>query len=151
MYTVYKIENSSSLSEIANMLGIDISILSNLNGISSDAYLTEGSYIIIPKSSSENFITYMVKPGDTIIEIARQNGIDYRQLLSLNGLDKDQYIYPNQEILIPNKNVYFWITGAEDTLEEVANKFGTNSSVIVSQNKSIYLKPEQLIIYKKEM
>lgn len=151
MYTVYKIENSGSLSEIANMLGIDISILSNLNGISSDAYLTEGSYIIIPKSSSENFITYMVKPGDTIIEIARQNGLDYRQLLSLNGLDKDQYIYPNQEILIPNRNVYFWITGAEDTLEEVANKFGTNSSVIVSQNKSIYLKPEQLIIYKKEM
>ena len=107
MYTVYKIENSGSLSEIANMLGIDISILSNLNGISNDAYLTEGSYIIIPKSSSENFITYMVKPGDTIIEIARQNGLDYRQLLSLNGLDKDQYIYPNQEILIPNRNVYF--------------------------------------------
>ncbi len=151
MYTVYKIENSGSLSEIANMLGIDISILSNLNGISNDAYLTEGSYIIIPKSSSENFITYMVKPGDTIIEIARQNGLDYRQLLSLNGLDKDQYIYPNQEILIPNRNVYFWITGTEDTLEEVASKLGANSSAIVDQNKSIYLKPEQLIIYKKEM
>lgn len=151
MYTVYKIENSGSLSEIANMLGIDISILSNLNGISNDAYLTEGSYIIIPKSSSENFITYMVKPGDTIIEIARQNGLDYRQLLSLNGLDKDQYIYPNQEILIPNRNVYFWITGTEDTLGEVASKLGANSSAIVDQNKSIYLKPEQLIIYKKEM
>lgn len=151
MYTVYKIENSGSLSEIANMLGIDISILSNLNGISNDAYLTEGSYIIIPKSSSENFITYMVKPGDTIIEIARQNGLDYRQLLSLNGLDKDQYIYPNQEILIPNRNVYFWITGTEDTLEEVASKLGANSSAIVDQNKSIYLKPEQLIVYKKEM
>lgn len=151
MYTVYKIENSGSLSEIANMLGIDISILSNLNGISNDAYLTEGSYIIIPKSSSENFITYMVKTGDTIIEIARQNGLDYRQLLSLNGLDKDQYIYPNQEILIPNRNVYFWITGTEDTLEEVASKLGANSSAIVDQNKSIYLKPEQLIVYKKEM
>lgn len=149
MYTVYMVPNDMNISEIAEMLNINVELLQNLNGLKSDFMLKKGSYIVIPKNHLSDFITYKVKSGDTIISIARQNNLDYKQLLDLNGLDKDQYIYENQEIMLPNKNVKFWIINEGETLKDVANKLQTNEQEILMQNESLYLYPEQLIIYRK--
>lgn len=150
MYTVYMVPNDMNVLEIAEMLNVNIELLKNLNGVSSDFMLKKGEYIVVPKKYSSDFIVYKVKPGDTIISIARQNNLDYEQLLDLNGLDKDQYIYENQEIMLPNKNVKFWIIKEGNTLKDVANKLQTTEQEILMQNESLYLYPEQLIIYKKE-
>jgi LysM repeat protein len=71
-------------------------------------------------------------------------------LIKLNGLDKDDYIYPGQEILIPNENVRIYITEEGSTLRDAASKLGDDVNSILMQNDTIYLQPDQLIIYKKE-
>ena len=149
MYTIYMVPNEMAVSEVARNLNVDFELLKKINGIESDLNLQTGTYVVVPKNYSDDFVTYKVRPGDTIISIARQNDIDYMQLLDLNGLDKDQYIYVDQEIMIPNKGVKFLITKDEETLKDVAKKFQVDEQTLLEQNKTIYLRPEQLLIYKK--
>ncbi len=148
MYEIYQMPNDQTIEELSNNLGIDLTLLKNINGIRDNKYLEASSYIIIPKRENDNFKTYIVQTGDTIIDIANKNNLDYLQLLELNGLDKEEYIYPGQEILIPN-NILFWITKDNNTLEDIANKFNTTIEEVIKNNKNIYLKPEQLFILKK--
>ena len=89
-----------------------------------------------------------VKKGDNIYAIARSKNIDPNQLLRLNGLNKDEYIYPGQEIIIPKSGTKFHITEIEDTLDTVSQKLNTNPNSLNNQNKTIYLVPDQLIISK---
>ena len=59
------------------------------------------------------------------------------------------YIYPGQTLLIPKKDVSYYITKDGDTLFNVSNIFGVKESDIVNNNKTIYLLPGQMIYYKK--
>ncbi len=149
MYEIYQLPNDQTLEELSQNLNVDLMLLQNINGLNQNDYLSENSYIIIPKRENDNFKKYIVKLGDTIIDIANRNNLDYEQILNLNGLEKEEYIYPGQEILIPNDNVLFWITTSNNTLEDVANKFNTTIDEVLKNNKQIYLKPEQLFILKK--
>ena len=92
----------------------------------------------------------MTEKGDTIIGIARKYNLDYKQLLDLNGLDKDEYLYVGQQILIPNETTAFWITGDNDTLNDVANKFNLTPMDIIESNENIFLKPDQMLIFRKK-
>ena len=75
--------------------------------------------------------------------------VNYRDLLDLNGLSKDQYIYPNQQILVPREGVLFKVTIDGDTITSVAEDMNVNVLDLINQNKSLYLIPDQLIVYKK--
>ena len=150
MYEIYEVINESKLGEVAQNLGINPDILENINGINRDTILDGGSYIIIPKNQNQKFITYTIQKGDTIIDIARKYNLDYKQLLNLNGLDKEEYLYIGQQILIPNTNVSFWITGSNDTLNDVANKFGAKPIEIIEANENIFLRPDQMLIFQKK-
>ena len=68
----------------------------------------------------------------------------------INGLNLDDYIYPGQTILIPKKNVSYYITKDGDTLNELSGVFEKDLSDIVNQNETIYLLPGQMIYYKKD-
>ena len=60
---------------------------------------------------------YVVKPGDSIAEIARHHGVDQQQLRELNGLEEDQFIHPGDELAIPEVLLEGW------TLKKKANLF----------------------------
>ena len=152
MYRIYQIENENSLMEIANKFNTTEEQLKKINGIMDNYIVRSGGFIIVPTSETkqnENFMVYKVKQGDNLYSIARSYNTDYKQLMDLNGLDKDQYLYINQEILVPRDNVLFKITKENDTLNDVAKSFDTNVDEILKQNTTIYLNPEQLIVYKK--
>ena len=68
--------------------------------------------------------------------------------LKINGLNKDDYIYPNQEILIPKNNYSYYVTKDGDTMNLVSNKFNQPVSELLAHNETIYLLPEQMIFYK---
>ena len=93
---------------------------------------------------------YKVNKGDTLFDIARRNNVNYRDLVLINGIKDGEYIYPNQEILIPKPDVGVYTVEDPETLAQVANKIGTTMQNIIEQNASIYLLPNQLILYKKE-
>ncbi len=142
MYQIYQLNMGETLESVAKKIGIDISELRRLNGIGDNAVVSVGSYIVIPKEKeNKKFNTYIVKRGDTIYEIARANGIDYNTLLAINGLNVNDYIYPEQEILIPNVRVY--VTKERETIGEIQEKLNLDLDKI----KDLYLISDQTIYY----
>jgi len=147
MYRIYQIQNGDTLESIATMLNTTTQNLMKLNGISQDVSLMPGGFIIVPMTDSR-FTTYIVKKGDNIYSIARQTGSDYELLLKINGLEKDDYIYPEQEILIPSKEYKFYLTKNGDTIKSVIDNLKIDYNNLLSNNDEIFLTEEQLIIYK---
>lgn len=148
MYSIYQIQVGDTLDTIANKVGTTKQVLLTINGIT-DSNLIPGNFIVIPMNVNLPFTTYVVKKGDNIYEIAKNYGVEYETLLEINGLGKDDYIYPNQEIIIPNKDFNIYVTKENDSLALVAQKLGAEQTEIIRDNATIYLLPEQLILYKK--
>ena len=93
-------------------------------------------------------MTYTIKKGDNLYEIARRYNVDVNTLMMLNGLDKDDFIYPNQEIIVPREEVKVYITKSGDTLESILAANNLLLDELYSRNSEIYLLPEQMIILK---
>ena len=87
--------------------------------------------------------------GDTLYKIARKYNINPELLASMNGLNMDDYIYPNQEILIPKSNYSYYITKEGDSLNTVATMFKTNIPNLLQDNQTIYLSEGQILVHQK--
>ena len=144
MYDVYVIELGDTIDTIANKFGTTRDVLQNINPNSSFAV---GSRIFVPKRD-EYFDVYTIQKGDTLYEIARRYNTDYNLLALLNGLNVSDYIYPDMKILVPKRDVKYYITRDNDTLSSVTRLLGGNINRLLNQNKNIYLEEGQLIVYK---
>ncbi|MBP3766610.1 MAG: LysM peptidoglycan-binding domain-containing protein [Bacilli bacterium] len=147
MYKIYQVEVNETLESIANKLNTNVDTLKEINGIVGNVSLMPGSFIIVPMLD-DRFITYIVKDGDTIYKISSKYNIDPNLLLELNGLGTESFIYPNQELMIPNNNYNYYITESNDTIFDVANKLGKSIQEVLSTNERLFLEPGQMIIYK---
>lgn len=148
MYRIYEVKSGDTLALVASNLGVTPDVLAQLNGINVSAILTPGNYIVVP-SGDMMFDKYIVKKGDTVYEVARRYNIAPEQLLRLNGLNENDYIYPNGELIVPKSGTAFFVTGEGDTLKGVSQSLKTTPDNIARQNETIYLVPDQLIVYKK--
>ncbi len=101
------------------------------------------------KIESPYYLVYEIKKGDSLYKISKEFDVNTKLLSELNGLNMDDYIYPGQMLLVPKKDVSYYITKDGDSLELVSNIFGVSEEEIVKNNKTIYLLPEQMIYYKK--
>lgn len=94
------------------------------------------------------FTYYTIEKGDNLYEISKKYNINPKLLAAVNGLNSNEYIYPGQELIIPKSGYSYYITGEGDTLEGVAQAFKTTSSNLLRLNQTIYLLPEQILVYK---
>ena len=94
------------------------------------------------------FDYYTIYEGDTLYKIANSGGINPSLLAQLNGINVDDYIYPNQVLLVPKAGSILYITSDGDTLNEVSKGLNVDINDLISQNNKIYLQPEQLIVYR---
>lgn len=147
MYRVYQVQQGETLDSIAKNLNTTVDALKRLNGINNNIDLLVGSFIIVPMVD-DRFINYTVKNGDSIYSIARAYDVEPDLLLKLNGLEKDDYIYPNQEIIIPTKNYKFYVTKDGDTLSSIIDNLKIDYNTLLGNNKELFLEADQLIIYK---
>ena len=107
------------------------------------------SYIGVPYiSNSGNY--YTVQKGDNLYKIAKIYNINENLLAELNGLNKADYIYPNQVIVVPKPGVNVYITKDGDTLMGVVKGIKANINVLLSENPNIFLQSDQIIIYKEK-
>ncbi len=99
---------------------------------------------------SPYYYIYEIKNGDTLYQISKKYNVNTKLLAELNGLKLDDYIYSGDNILIPKKNVSYYITKESDTLYGVSRIFNITEDELIKQNKTIYLLPEQMIFYKRD-
>ena len=149
MYKIYQIEYGDTIDIVANKSGTTSQNIKDINGFSGDGDLIVGSLMIVPNKESQLFDTYIVKQGDSIYSISREYNVNPDTLLLLNGLKKDEYIYPNQEIMLPMKNIMVYITREGDTIDTILNNFGIDANTLDSENDKIFLEEDQLIVHRK--
>ena len=91
---------------------------------------------------------YKINKGDSLYSIAKNYNVNPVLLSHMNGIGENDYIYPDQELLIPKKDYVYYISVEGDTLDIIADKFGINTEDIIREN-TIYLLPGQLLFHKK--
>ena len=146
MYDTYVIEKNDTIDTISSKFNTSPEVLYQLNGYVLE--IVPGKTLVVPRGRSNYFDYYTVSKGDTLYKIASDNNIDHNLLAQLNGINKSDYIYPNQTLLIPKAGSILYITAVGDTLSEIAKGFNISVDKLISQNDNIYLQPEQLIVYK---
>ncbi len=147
MYDKYTVGYNESLNDIASRFNTTKEELMSINNLYDEVMLRAGMDIAVP-ANNDYFTTYTVNSGDNLYAIARRYNINPTLLAALNGLNMDDYIYPNQKIMIPKSGYSFYITKDGDTLSIVADKFKRNADEIIKMNQTIYLLPGQLMINK---
>ena len=148
MYDKYLIKEGETLEDIASRFNTSVDMILNINDMYSREYLRAGEEIIVPKNQESYFTYYTVNQGDSLYQIARKYNINPSLLALLNGLNMEDYIYPNQRLIIPKSGYSFYITKDGDTLDIVRDKFNKNWEDILRYNETIYLLPGQLMINK---
>ena len=148
MYDRYLIQKDDDISTIAKKFHTQESVIMDLNNIPFPDMIREGREIIVPVNKEAYFEYYTIKKGDTLYGIARKYNINPDLLAILNGLNSQDYIYPDQEILIPKSNYSYYVTKDGDTIDIVANKFNVDNRELLSTNETIYLLPGQLLVKK---
>ena len=146
MYDIYTVNNNETIDMLANKLNVNPNLLSSINN--NVVNLIPGMTILIPKKNNDYFDYYKVSKGDTLFNIARKYNVNVNMLSMLNGLDNEDYIYPNQVIMIPKENVKIYITAEGDTLQNIIKGINADANKFLMENNNLYLLPEQLIIYK---
>ena len=150
MYEIYNILNNDTIDSIAKDYDTTIDKLSEINGFLPNFKLIPGNNIIVPSNKYNPYKYYTVKKGDTISKIANDNNTNSNLILKINGLDKDDYIYPNQTLLIPKKNYKFYLTNKEDTVREISKKLNIEPSSLVKENPNLLLSTNQIIIFREK-
>lgn len=159
MYSIYRVEEGDTLETVAQKVGTDVDTLRKINGLAPGMSLFVGGYILVPNTNkvpsingttnntnSDLYDTYIVKQGDNVYAIARQYSVPYETILKINGLDDDDYIYPNQQLLIPRKENNLYITKNNDTIQSIYEKYGNRWEQFLSENQNIYVQPDQVIM-----
>ena len=150
MFEIYKVKAGENLDTIANNYHTSSEYILKLNGLDCDRNITLGDAIIVPKPSSYYTDYHTIKEGITLEEFAKNNNINTKLLSNLNGLNKEDYLYPNQTILIPKNNINYYITSDTDTLNNISKIMNSNIIDLINQNNNIFLKEGQLIIDKEK-
>ena len=110
MYDKYLIKEGETLEDIASRFNTSVDMILNINDMYSREYLRAGEEIIVPKNQESYFTYYTVNQGDSLYQIARKYNINPSLLALLNGLNMEDYIYPNQRLIIPKSGYSFYIT-----------------------------------------
>ena len=145
----YIVQGGDTIQSIANKFNVRVEDLIKENDLKNIYYLVPGLELIIPTTSEDSaFEYYTVKKGDNLYQIGNKYNLTAEILANINGLELNEYIFPDQKLLVPKEGVFVYITKEGDTLNLVADELGIPRENILLYNDNIYLLPEQLIAYK---
>lgn len=150
MFDIYEVNLGDSVRSIASDLGVDSSYLYKINGFMANCELSEGDRIVVPKLTSDYFDYVRVGKGKSVMELAKEYDVDVSLLAQINGLNVNDYIYSNQVLIVPKKEVGFYISSDGDDLVGVMRGMNANLERFLYCNPKIYLREGQLFVYKEK-
>ena len=112
-------------------------------------YEERKSDLLITKNKQNYYEIYTINKGDSLYSIARKYNINPELLASLNGISMEDYIYPNEQIIIPKSGFSYYITKEGDTLDTVASLFKVTPEELLFNNGIIYLSEGQILVQPK--
>lgn len=101
--TYYTIRRGNTLAQIARRYGVSVQDLVNWNNIQNPNLIFPGQTLILYENnstSSNNYIEYIVRRGDTLFRIARRFGTTVRAIAQVNGITNPNLIYSGQILKI---------------------------------------------------
>jgi len=141
----YVVGPNDTLTGIADYYDVSVDEISKINNLI-DNKIEEGMTLKIPVELK--IIYYKVREGDDLYSIAKKYDMSVETLAKLNGLRVGEYIYPNQQLLVPLEGYKVYITQSGDTIFSIQNDLKIPVESVISGNPNLYLLPDQLIIYQ---
>ena len=148
MYDIYTVMEGDTLKSISSKFKTSPEIIKSINGNITN--VLPGMTLVIPKNRNPYLDYYIISEGDTLFEIAKNYNTDPNLLAQLNGINVNDYIYPNQTIVIPRDDLLAYITGSNDSIGRLINEYRVKVEDFVKQNQEVFLKPEQIIFFRKK-
>ena len=133
----YTVNKGDTLYSIAKRYGTSVSSLKEINNLSSNN-LSVGQKLKIANNTSNDtntLNTYVVKAGDNLYKIARENNVSVSEIKSLNNLDSD-ILSIGQILKIPSSNSVdvIYTIKAGDNLYAIARDYNTTVDAIKKRN-----------------
>ncbi len=150
----YTVETGDTLSKIAQRYGTTVQELVSINNISNPNLIYPGQQIRVLTNSTVNgnetrgtgSITYTVRRGDTLSQIAKAYNVTVEHIVEINNLQNPSLIYPGEKLRITESNSttlnepvkqiskYTYIVRKGDTLSQIAKIYGVSVEYLVKQN-----------------
>ena len=143
----YIVNEGDSLDFIADTYGVSAQDIIKLNNLDEPYDLKENTILYIP-TSKDVFNYYRVKLGDTLYSISEFVNSTPLILAKINGIDVNDYIYPDQVLMVPKQDVLVYATKENDTIDKISKELNIYPENLLYQNKNIFLLPDQLIFYR---
>jgi membrane-bound lytic murein transglycosylase D len=106
----YTVRRGDSLEGLSRKLSVGLADLRSMNGLGNAGSVREGTNLWVPLRQAElsarlthtgpSAPYHIVKPGDTLYSIARDNGITVDELVDMNQLGSGHIIHPGDRILL---------------------------------------------------
>lgn len=145
-FVMYTVKAGDSLYSIAQQYNTTVDKIKSDNKLTSNT-LSIGQVLMIADKTTdatveecfgedevleEDYVIYVVKPGDNLYSIARKYDTTVSELKRLNNLTSNN-LSVGQELKIPNKR-RIYVVKRGDSLYSIANMFNTTVSAIKSKN-----------------
>jgi membrane-bound lytic murein transglycosylase D len=145
LFVEHVVRKGENLSYLSKKYQVSVSAIMEANNLSSAHILQIGQRLLIPTPYGETVLTYEVKKGDTISDLALRFGSSPGEIKRLNGLKSLHYIKPGQQLKIPSSNGNGggeesegrWLTYVVkqgDSLWKIARAFGVLMEKIIQWN-----------------
>jgi LysM repeat protein len=170
-WTPHVIKPGETLSGLAERHGTDVATLAHRNHLPDADRIVAGRRLAVPEAraaamaahpagrnwgkSRPDAMTYRVRPGDTVWDIARRSGTSVRAVLAANGLRATDLIHPGQALTLPHgatrhlagvasvartaaarkARAVVHVVRPGDTVWEVARRYGVSTAAVLRANR----------------
>ncbi len=133
-YLIYTVKKGDNLYSIANKYHISLENLINYNEQGS-TLLQIGQQLLIPvNNKNNNYISYVIKPGDTLYNVAKRYQTTVDEIKKLNNFEQNM-LKIGEIILIPSTTNYkTYVVRTNDTLQGIANRFNLDINTLKKIN-----------------
>ena len=133
---IYTVHAGDTLYSIARRFGSSVDAIVRGNHlfepVTYAGFIFPGNVLVVPSFSEEGKVTYLVKQGDRVGEIAVRFSTFNDLISGINRLGNPNLIYVNQGLVVP---VMIYEIQAGDSLSSISRRFGISISSIIKANQ----------------